>query len=93
MAGWLVGWTALLTASAGCAGSRNAIDVYQPDSFGPYHVGFRRIEYYDAGRDRILSTAVWYPARKPPHDVQLVYYLGADWAAGYPEVSLESKTD
>jgi predicted dienelactone hydrolase len=84
MAAW---WPMFIT---GCAGGRNAEDVYSPENFGPHSVGFLRIELYDAGRDRSLSTAVWYPARRPPHGTEPVYYLSLLAGRAYQETEVDA---
>lgn len=49
---------------AGCAGEDKAPNRTPADPLvaGPYPVGVTRIELYDAERDRILLTEIWYPA-------------------------------
>lgn len=49
---------------AGCAGEDKAPSGSPADPLvaGPYPVGVTRIELYDADRDRILLTEIWYPA-------------------------------
>ena len=49
---------------AGCAGNDKIENSAAPDPLaaGPYPVGVTRIELYDAERDRVLLTEIWYPA-------------------------------
>jgi predicted dienelactone hydrolase len=49
---------------AGCAGNDTVESAAPADPLaaGPYPVGVTRIELYDADRDRILLTEIWYPA-------------------------------
>ena len=59
---------------SGCGGEEGS-STHPPDTFGPYRVGFRYIEYYDAGRDRPAYTAVWYPGLRPRSVAEKVMYL------------------
>lgn len=46
----------------GCTETETATPVADPLAAGPYPVGVTRVELYDAERDRVVLTEIWYPA-------------------------------
>ena len=66
----------LLLGITACSGGRqDPGNFWPPGEFGPHHVGFREVEFYDDARERTLGTAIWYPALSTPADAEPVLYL------------------
>lgn len=78
----------LVLALAGCGGD-NESSSYPPDKFGPYRVGFRYLDFYDAIRDRSAYTAVWYPAVRPQSGARKVMYLSAYEGRAYQDAAVD----
>ncbi|MBI5526953.1 MAG: dienelactone hydrolase family protein [Deltaproteobacteria bacterium] len=70
-------------------GGQDAQRTQPPGSFGPHHVGFRQMVLQDPAGGKSLTTAIWYPARKPSARATPATYLYVIPGRGYENLAPE----
>ena len=86
----------VFTGTAACSGADDAgpdlrATVWDPSARGPWPVGVRTVDLYDAERDRTFSVDVWYPASlDSPSGIPNEYVMPVFETIKLPSVALRN---